>query len=157
MRYFFYFIILITLASCDESRIFEKNEDLENKVWIADSSVSFRFDIPDLRERYNLYFNVRNTSAYPYENIYIKYQLSDTLNNVLKNELVNYNLFDPKTGEPYGSGLGDVFDHQLLLLKDFKFERPGPFVFEMRQYMRMDSLPELLSAGMKVELVKTKE
>lgn len=157
MRYFLYCVILIVLASCDESRIFEKNEDLENKVWISDSSISFQFEVPDIRERYNLYFNVRNTSAYPYENIYIKYQLSDTLNNVLKNELVNYNLFDPKTGEPFGSGLGDVFDHQLLLLKDFKFERPGPFVFEMRQYMRMDSLPELLSAGMKVELVKPKE
>lgn len=157
MRYFIFCIVLILLASCDDSRVFEKNNDLADKVWVADSSISYQFEVPDIKERYNLYFNVRNTSSYPYENIYIKYELGDTLNNQLKNELVNYDLFDPKTGEPFGSGLGDVFDHQLLLLKDFKFERPGPYVFEMRQYMRMDSLPEIISVGLRVEVSNTKE
>ena len=67
---------------------------------------------------------------------------------------MNYNLFDPKTGEPFGNGLGDVFDHQFLLLENYKFERPGPYNFKLQQYMRMDSLPEVLSAGIRVEKVE---
>lgn len=157
MRYLYYLLFIIILASCDDSRIFEDNTDIDNKIWIADSTVSFQFNVPDLKENYNLYFNVRNTASYPFENIYIRYQLSDTLNNQLKNELLNYNLFDPKTGEPYGSGLGDVFDHQLILLKDYKFERPGPYVLEFKQYMRMDSLPEILSTGIRVEFAKERQ
>ncbi|QSE98504.1 gliding motility lipoprotein GldH [Fulvivirga lutea] len=153
MKYFYLLVILAVFSACDENRVFEQNADLDNKIWMADSTLNFQFNVPKLDEEYNLYFNIRNTVAYPYENIYITYSLSDTLNNQLKKELVNYNLFDPKTGEPYGDGLGDVFDHQLILLENFKFEQPGPYKFQLQQYMRMDSLPEIISAGIRVEKV----
>jgi gliding motility-associated lipoprotein GldH len=142
------------LISCDDSRVFEENLDIENKIWIADSAKRFQFSVKDTDKRYNLYFNLRNTVSYPYENIYVTYTLRDTLNNQLKKELINFNLFDPKTGKPFGSGLGDVFDHQLPILNNYKFDHSGPFVFQLQQYMRMDSLPEVISAGLRVERVK---
>ena len=151
MRLIFSLLVIVALVSCDDQRIYEKNADLKDKMWLADSTLDFTFKVPDLKEKYNLYLNLRNTVSYPYENIYITYYLKDTLNNEIKKQLVNYNLFDPKTGKPFGSGLGDVFDHQFLLLENFKFERPGPYVFEIQQYMRMDTLPEILSGGLRVE------
>ena len=85
MRNFYLLIIIIfVLAACDEKRVFEKNLEIDSKLWIADSVLEFQFNVPKLSEKYNVYFNVRNTVAYPFENIYITYTLNDTLNNQLK-------------------------------------------------------------------------
>ncbi len=146
-----FLLTLLILASCDESRVYETNIDINNKIWLADSIIRHDFEIKDIKETYNLYVNIRNTVGYPYENIYLTYYLKDTANNELRKDLINFNLFDPKTGKPYGDGLGDLFDHQFMVLKDLSFDRPGPYVFELQQYMRMDSLPEIMSVGLRVE------
>lgn len=157
MRFIILFVACFTVFGCDDNRIFEKNKDLSNKVWLADSIVQFTFDIKDISKPYDLYFNVRNSVSYPYENIYITYYLKDTANSELRSELLNFNLFDPKTGQPYGDGLGDVFDHQFRIIENYRFNRPGLHIMELKQYMRMDSLPEVLSAGILVALAESKE
>lgn len=151
MRVLIVLTIFCSFASCDESRVFEENSDIENKIWIADSILNFDIDIQESKETYNLYINIRNSVSYPYENIYLTYYLKDTLGNQLESELVNFNLFDPKTGRPLGDGLGDIFDHQFLVLDNYKFQKPGRYVLQLQQYMRMDSLPEILSAGIRVD------
>lgn len=150
-------LLVCGLASCDKDRLYERSIELENKIWPADSALGFTFEITDLSQPYNFYFNVRNTLSYPYENLYITYFLKDTSNHVIKEKLVNFNLFDPKTGEPYGDGLGDIFDHRFLIIKNYKFTNIGSYVFEVRQYMRMDTLPEILSTGMRVEYTKVRK
>ncbi len=157
MRIIIFFLATLFLTGCEDNRVFEQNTDIDNKIWLADSVVDFKFEIADITKPYHLYFNLRNTVSYPYENIYVTYTLKDTLNNEINKELINYNLFDPKTGKPFGSGLGDVFDHQFLIMENYKFERPGSYIFEIQQYMRMDSLPEVLSAGVRVEEVQVEE
>lgn len=149
------FIILLFLVSglvaCDSDRIFEENIELNNKIWIADSSVSFQFQIKNPDKKYNLYYNLRNTVSYPFQNIYVNYTLEDTLGNQIATELVNKDLFHPKTGKPYGDGLGDIFDHQFPLLKNYQFDQAGVYRIKLEQFMRRDSLPEILSVGIKIE------
>lgn len=139
------------LTACDSNRIYEENIDLENKTWIADSSVSFQFQIKNPENKYNLYYNLRNTISYPFQNIYVNYTLEDTLGNKIAGELINKDLFHPKTGKPYGDGLGDIFDHQFPLLEDYQFEKAGAYRITLEQFMRRDSLPEILSVGVRVE------
>jgi gliding motility-associated lipoprotein GldH len=153
MRFILIISSLFLFISCDDQRIVEQNIDFKNKIWLADSLITLPFDITDTQKSYNIYFNLRNTISYPYENIYVTYYLKDTAEVELKKELISYNLFDPKTGKPYGSGLGDIFDHQFLIFDNFKFSKPGPYILQVQQYMRMDSLTEVVSAGTRVEQV----
>ncbi|GAA0891458.1 hypothetical protein GCM10009122_11370 [Fulvivirga kasyanovii] len=139
------------LTACDSNRIYEENIDLENKTWIADSSLTFQFQIKNQDKKYNLYYNLRNSVSYPFQNIYVNYTLEDTLGNKIATELVNKDLFHPKTGKPYGDGLGDIFDHQFPLLEDYEFEQAGTYRLKLEQFMRRDSLPEILSVGVRVE------
>lgn len=141
----------IMLTSCDTNRVFEDYKDLEAGVWTKDQAISFDFQIEDTQLSYNIYANIRNASAYPYHNLYFQYTLKDSSGNVLKEELQNVNLFDPKTGEPYGSGLGDLFDHQPLVLEDYEFTASGQYTISFEQYMRRDTLPMILSVGTRVE------
>lgn len=154
-RHIFVFLsFLLVVTSCDDSRIYEKNVEISDKTWIADSVVHFSFQITDSRKSYNLYYNLRNSISYPFQNIYVNYTLEDTLGNELATELVNQNLFHPKTGKPFGDGLGDIFDHQFKLLENYRFNQPGAYRVKLQQFMRRDSLPEIISVGIRVEEFK---
>lgn len=149
------FIIIIiflgALTACDDSRVYEKNSDLENKEWIADSTKAFEFEIKDSTISYNIYYNIRNTVSYPFQNIYVQYALKDSTDKELDSQLINNNLFDAKTGKPFGDGLGDVFDHQFPILENYNFKNNGKYTVTLQQFMRRDTLPEIISAGIRVE------
>jgi len=147
---FLLLIAILGFSSCDESRIYENSEDYKDRYWLIDSLASFQFDIPDSSIAYNVYFNVRNTNNYPYHNLYVQYALKDS-SEVLKKELINNFLFNEKTGEPYGSGLGDLFSHQFKLLDNYRFDKSGSYTIDFQHYMREDSLSGIVSAGVRVE------
>lgn len=146
-------LTIFILSGCDQSRLFEENTDFENRIWLANDIKVIDFVVSDIDNVYNIYFNVRNTMNYPHYNLYISFQLKDSLNRILAEDLQNFNLFDPKTGAPNGkSGLGDIFDHQFPLLEDYSFEYPGEKRLELKQFMRYDSLPDIVSTGMRIEI-----
>ena len=151
MRYILFLLITITIISCDPNRIYEENRDMTNGEWIITEVPSFQFEIPDRDRKYNLYVNVRNSVAYDYHNIYFKYRLLDDGGTLVGEELINRDLFDQKNGHPLGSGVGDIFDHRLPLLENFTFSEPGLYTLELTQYMRHDTLQNILSVGLRVE------
>ena len=144
-------VVLLLSTSCDENRVYEKNVDFPDQRWAVDSIPSFEFEISDASKPYNIYWNVRNTVAYPYRNLYLTYYIEDTTGRRLTSDLHNMLLFEPKTGKPYGSGLGDIFSHQFMALPNFKFDRAGVYRIRLEQYMRTDTLPEVVSVGTRVE------
>jgi len=151
MRAFQIVIVALLIASCDSSRVYEDYNNLEEAFWHMDSVQRFTFTVEELEENHNVLATFRNSSSYPYYNIYFQYTLKDSSEKVLKEELKEYHFFDPKTGEPYGSGLGDLFDHSVLLEENYLFEYAGSYSLELKQYMRLDTLPFILSVGTRVE------
>ena len=59
-------------------------------------------------------------------------------------------LMDAKTGEPKGSGTGDIYDMQLLALPEQHFAKPGNYTLTLEQYMRQAQLPGLMAVGVRV-------
>ena len=118
-------------------------------------SAQFNFAITDTTSKYDFYYNVRNTNQYPYRNIYLQYYLQDSSGRVLKKELNNIQLFNPVTGVPLGDGLGDIFDLQKKFLTGYSFDHSGNYQLRIDQFMRRDTLRNVLSIGVKV--VRTKE
>lgn len=148
---------MLILASCDERRVYEKNHDFQERHWIVSEQPSFEFLITRTDLRYNLYCNVRNALSYPYSRLFYTYYLTDSSGTELKKELDSHFLFDKKTGEPFGrSGLGDVYDHQFLLLENFEFRKPGKYIVRYEQFMRRDTLDGILSVGLRVERAGSK-
>ncbi len=142
---------MLWLGSCNSDRIYEENVDLQNKTWLASDSVQFSFRIEEPHKKYDIFYNVRNTVAYPYQNLYIHYYLKNHQGDTLNNDLMNIVLFDPKTGEPFGNGLGDIFSHQYRIIPEFQFPDTGAYSLQLKQFMRRDSLPELLSIGISIK------
>ena len=147
--------ILILLTSCDSRRVFEDNLEFRERNWKITEPVQFEFQISDASKKYNVLMNIRNSLDYPYARIFVNYDLQKQDSTSLSKKMIAEYLFDQKTGKPFGtSGIGDIYDHQFPVLKNYSFEKAGTYKMILNQFMRMDTIPGILAVGVRVETVK---
>lgn len=139
------------LSSCDKNRVYEQNKDFESNVWKIADVQEFPFEIKDASKNYNIYFNIRNSISYEYYNLYLKHTLIGPDGKQVSSNLHETFLMDKKTGKPLGDGSGDIFDHQILALKNQKFSQTGKYTLKLQQYMRRDPLPGIMAIGIRVD------
>jgi len=146
--------ILTLLCGCDSKRVFENNFEFRDRNWKIAEPIQFEFQIADTSKKYNLLMNIRNSLDYPYARIFVNYDLQRQDNTSLSKNMISQYLFDQKTGEPFGtSGIGDIYDHQFPILKNYSFNTVGTYKMRLNQFMRMDTIPGILAVGMRVERV----
>lgn len=151
-------ISAIFLTGCDNTRVYEQITDFEARQWVTTDKPEFEFVVDNIGIRYNLYADVRNSVSYPYSRFFFTYNLQDSSGVDLQKQLLTEHLFDAKTGKPFGkSGIGDLYDHRFLLLKDYEFKNKGKYKVTFEQFMRMDTLPGILAVGLRVERAGTGE
>ncbi len=150
-------VIVILLAAtlmcgCDDSRYYEKNFDFENRVWMMTHKPAFEFNIDDTTRQYNIYCNVRSSLTFPFARLFVKYYVTDSLGKVEQEKLVSTDIFDRNTGEPQGSsGLGDIYDHRFLILRNHAFKHSGNYKILLEQFNRKDTLDGVLAVGIRIE------
>jgi gliding motility-associated lipoprotein GldH len=145
-------LLCVVMASCDDARVYEKYSDLDDNLWKVSEKPEFEFSIDNPAEKFNLYSNVRNTVSYPWSRFFMTYYLKDSTGTVLKQKLTGEFLFEEQSGAPFGkSGMGDIYDHQFLLLKDFQFPYKGKYKVQFEHFMRTDSLEGIVAVGLRVE------
>lgn len=142
-------VLALWAMACDGTGVYEESYTFEGKTWHLDSIPSFEFEIED-RQTKDIYITLRNSISYPNQNLYMTFFLEDSTGNQLETSLVNLDLFDIKTGKPFGSG-NSIFQHRLKVLSDYTFPTSGIYRFRVAQYMREISLPEVHSVGLRVE------
>jgi gliding motility-associated lipoprotein GldH len=144
--------VVVLLGSCDSRRVFEGHKTFASKTWMEDSLAVFTFKVngPD---PVNIHYTIRNNEAYPFCNLYVTYYLYSAAGKLLSSSLHNIPIADPVTGEPYGDGLGGVYDSKLLALPGYKFPKAGNYKLKIKQYMRQNPLPGIEAFGIRVESV----
>lgn len=149
----FFSTILVTIffGACDSKRVYETSIEFKDKKWFVDSVCVYRFKIDDIKLKYNVLYNVRNTLDYPFYNLYVTYYLYDSAGKQLSTDLHEMQLMDAKTGAPYGKGMGDIFDNKLYALKELTFSKPGFYTIKVKQYMRKNPIEEVIAFGIRVE------
>ena len=154
------FVLLLAVTSflsCDSNAVFKDHEDIDDGMWFVKNEPSFTFEITDISQPYNVYYLVRNSIGYPYYNLFVKRFLLNDKNKVVNEALNELILMDERTGKPMGDGLGDLFDHKIVALKNYRFPKAGKYTFKVRQYMRQDPLPGIMSMGVSVEPAVVKQ
>ncbi len=148
--------IIITLIgvitlSCNQHKIYDDYVEIDNSIWQEDTLASFEFTVPSDSINYSISYNVRYAEGYPFYNLYLTYYLEDSLQTPISSELQEIILFNKKTGEPLGDGLGGVFDREVLIFNNMKFPYVGKYHFKIKQFMRIKELPGIISFGIKIE------
>ena len=146
------FITMLFLTGCDDDRVFEQITDFDNRQWLVSEKPEFEFVIDNTGAQYNLYCDIRNSVSYPYSRFFFTYYLQDSTGADTKTALMTEYLFDAKTGKPFGkSGIGDLYDHRFLLVKNHQFKHKGKYRVKFEQFMRTDTLSGILAVGLRVE------
>ncbi len=143
--------ILFSLMGCDRNRIFEKHYDLKG-FWPQKSSQLFEFHIIDFDTPYQITGMVRNKNSYAFNNLYIKYELFHE-DSLIKTDLTEVILFEPKTGKPLGTGMGSTFDLNFDFIKSYSFETSGYYRMKLTQFMRIDTLKDIDQIGLRIAAV----
>jgi gliding motility-associated lipoprotein GldH len=141
--------LVVFFTSCDKSRVYEKNIKIPKFAWDMNNVLSFEVPITDTTAVYNMYFNVRNASGYPYSNLFLFFTVRSP-DGKRQRDTVEIKLAD-ETGRWLGDGLGDIWDNKILFKRNFRFPASGTYFFEMEQAMRVNPLQYIMDAGIRIE------
>jgi len=152
-RSFLYTILVIILATgfeaCDKQRVFDENQELKDNSWDQSNKLRFTTTIADSTSAHTLYLNVRNAGWYPFSNLFI-FVHTTLPNGAIPIDTAQCVLADDN-GKWLGDGLGDLYDNRILFKKNFRFPQLGKYTFELEQAMRVNPLPGIMDAGIRIE------
>ncbi len=141
-------LIILALAGCGEV-LFQESHEVPNKNWEADRTFRFDVSVQDTMSSYDFYIDLRNSSNYPYANIFMFVNTTFPSGKSAR-DTVECILAD-KRGKWLGKGLGDILDNHILFKENIRFPNTGTFVFEFEQGMREEALPAVLDVGVSIE------
>lgn len=139
--------LALALCACKNDAVFEDQADFENGIWREGNPVSFQFKIADASKPYTMDMHIRSSQEYTYHNLYFRYYLKNAQGDILQESLENRLLFDSKTGEPLGAGIGSIKELTFPLIESYTFADTGWYEIEFRQYMRIAELEGIWSVG----------
>jgi len=143
---------VLILVSCDKNRVFESNIEIPSYQWNKDSILLFHVDIVDTISSHNIFLNVRNTSQYAYQNLFVFLNTTSPTGISLRDTLECY-LADDR-GKWLGNGWGDIYDNRFLYKRNIRFPVSGTYTFKLVQGMRTKELKYITDVGIRIEKVE---
>ncbi|MFZ9300108.1 MAG: gliding motility lipoprotein GldH [Chitinophagaceae bacterium] len=138
------------LGSCVQTGVFEKTITLQKHEWPTSQKPVIRFNITDTNVNYRVFFVIRHTNAYRYNNLWIKV-LSKGPGDSLQQKQ-QFDLPLATNNKWNGTGMDDIFDQRILLSqRPLTVIKPGIYEFTIQHIMREDPLQEILNVGIRLE------
>jgi gliding motility-associated lipoprotein GldH len=99
-----------------------------------------------------LYTVLRHNDAYRFNNIWLEVEFGMGADQIFSGK-VNMPLGSDANGW-FGIGMNDIWEHRHKInTQPVYFPKPGIYNFSVKQIMRENPLPNVLSAGLRVEKV----
>jgi gliding motility-associated lipoprotein GldH len=144
------FMLLIT--SCHPSADLSINVDIPKAKWNAHNAVRIEYNSIDTVATKDIFFNLRHTGQYPYNNLYL-FVTTMAPNGNKVTDTLEFLLADNR-GKWFGNGIGDVYNLQLVFKRNIRFGQKGRYIFYIHHGMREDELNGITDFGM---LIKSAE
>lgn len=148
-EWFFALVILFSLVSCDPERVFEKNEKIPDYNWDQNHTLSFIVDIKDTVSEHTIYLNVRNAGYYRFSNLFVFINTRMPLGQIQRDTAEC--ILASSDGKWLGDGLGDIYDNRIVFKRHVRFPQAGEYRFDLIQAMRVNPLPGIMDAGIRIE------
>lgn len=145
-----YIVLIISyfLSSCTSIDLYEKNISLPKQEWKSSFKPEFKFTIKDSSVNYQVYFIIRHTEKYNYNNIWINLYSQPPGDTVHK---VPYELLLATNEKGWlASGMDDIYEHRIKLTDNIKL-KAGEYKFSIENIMREDPLLHVLNIGLRIE------
>lgn len=147
------FFSILLVSSCLQSPYYQKEYALKGNAWDYDNELTFKFNISDTNALYNLHFLIRHTDAYPYSNIWLVVHTKRPGDTVFERTRLEVPLAEPN-GKWLGRGMGEIWEQRMPISRDGDtkmLREEGIWEIKLTQNMRINPLPEILQAGIRIE------
>jgi gliding motility-associated lipoprotein GldH len=137
------------LAACERKPCCQKSNPIPKELWNKDSTFVYECNVADSSKYYNFYINIRNTTDYAYQNLWLFFtsQLPDS---TVFTDTLNCILFDAY-GRWTGKGSGRIKENQLTFKSKVRFPQTGDYTFTIQQAMRDDNLTGITDIGITLQ------
>lgn len=142
-------LLLCMLESCDQKMVFDKNEKIPDYNWDQNRALSFIVNISDTVSYHNVYLNVRNAGNYRFSNLFVFINTRFPEGQIQRDTAEC--ILATTDGKWQGEGLGDIWNHRIMLKRHLKFPQAGEYRFDLIQAMRVNPLPGIMDAGIRIE------
>lgn len=137
--------------SCHEKEcIYHEYKPIHEKGWDATDTVFFNIPITDTLSTYSVELDIRNTTLYPYKDVYIMVETGygNKAQKVISSDLICYPLADQK-GKWMGTGWGTLLQNSRPL-KTLYFTHSGSLTYKIYHKMNDSSLRGIRDVGIKI-------
>jgi gliding motility-associated lipoprotein GldH len=150
-----YFLLLtsyIFISSCSAVDLYEKTVAIPGHKWQGSFKPEFQFEIKDNTVPYNVFFVIRHTEKYNYNNIFINLSSKEPAKDSFVTQRLDVTLATNDKGW-LGTGMDDIYEQRMKLSpgEGTWFPKPGTYTFRLEQIMRDQPLEHVMNAGIRIE------
>lgn len=142
-------------TACGPHTYYSDIQSIPKERWKTSQPLTFTVDIADSMAYYNMYFNVRNTTDFETQNLYV-FMRTTYPDGHSDQDTLEFILCD-KFGKWTGKGQGRVKDNKFLFQPKVRFPNTGTYTFTVTQAMRTDELRGISDFGITLEDYKEKK
>lgn len=123
--------------------------ELPVEGWEYEHAVVDTFIVSEADHYHQIDANLRISADYEYANLNLKIEVSHPDSTLTVHKLPIE--LAEKSGKWKGSGLGDIITYQVPILHRKFLNKEGKYTFKTYQDMRVNPVPHVLSAGIRVQ------
>ena len=142
-------IIAVAISSCSNYTVYKQDFDVDESGWSYMDSLSFKFDIEDPNQNYNLLLNLKYHKLYSYSNIHFFVDVTDSENQVYRDTIECF-MANPQ-GKWLGKSAGDYIEHQFMYRYNVNLPVKGEYQIVIQQAMRDTLLKRISSLGLELQ------
>ncbi len=142
-------LTVVFFASCDPDVFHSETVHIKNDAWSSNDTLFFSFESKDSTALYDFYFNIRNTTDYDQQNLYL-FITAFYPGNTFSRDTAECILAAPD-GKWYGKGMGKHKDSKFLFRKNVRFRKNGLHVIAVNQAMRFEILKGISDVGIVIK------
>ena len=128
--------------------MYEEIHHIEKANWKASDTLFFHFTITDTLQPYDFGFNVRNTTSYDYQNLYL-FITAWYPGGTWSRDTAECILAAPD-GKWFGKGISKIKDSRFVFRKGVRFRRSGTYTIGVNQAMRSNMLQGISDIGIRI-------
>lgn len=141
--------IWLVATACHNEVFQNQTVHLKNNSWKASDTLFYSFDSKDTLTAYDFYFEIRNSTDYDMQNLYL-FITAYYPGNTYSRDTAECILAAPD-GNWYGKGMGKHKDNRFLFRKGVRFRKPGNYVIAVNQAMRTEILKGITDVGILIK------
>lgn len=140
----------VFLMSCAGNGVMEQTNAIPGHDWSSDRVPECSFDITDTTSFHRLFFVIRHTDAYEFNNIWIGAESMSPGDTAFTSQRFELPL---TRGDRWsGRAMDDIREHRILMYREpVRFRRTGRYRVRLHQLMRQDPLKHVMNVGLRIE------